>query len=170
MSSTSQTVLCMILLCLTSFFITPLTAAVNFEDDSEQSAYEVIQGYGFPVGLLPVGVKAYELDKNSGKFAVHLGGGGGACSFPIFGYEIKYEPTFTGVISNGKLTNLKGISVKVLSFYWVSIIEVVKRDDLQFSVGIVSVSFPVENFHQSPKCGCGLNCRPMVNPLAVSSS
>ncbi|KAI3928018.1 hypothetical protein MKW98_023619 [Papaver atlanticum] len=168
MSSASQTfLLFMILLCLTSSAIIPSTA-VNFEDDIRQSAYEVIQGYGFPAGLLPVGVKAYELDNNSGKFALHLGEG--ACSFPIFGYEIKYEPTFTGIISNGKLTNLNGISVKVLSFYWVSIFEVLKRDELQFSVGIVSVNFPIDNFYDSPNCGCGLNCRPIVDPLIVSSS
>ncbi|KAI3864591.1 hypothetical protein MKX03_017048 [Papaver bracteatum] len=303
MSSASQTLLlCMILLCLTSSVIIPSTA-VNLEDDIKQSAYEVIQGYGFPVGLLPVGVKAYVLDKNSGKFVVRLGEG--ACSFPIFGYEIKYEPTFTGIISNGKLTNLNGISVKVLSFYWVSIIEVLKsmnfnsllelfqsislltifmillnvgvgliqcflflnllcmillcltsslitpaavveensnlsaydilqgydfpvgllpvgvtgyeldkssgkfsvhfgagdcsfplsgyqikyngisvkvlfvwaniievlkRDQLQFSIGIASAYFPIDSFYESPKCGCGLKCKPRVDPFIVSSS
>ncbi|RZC80736.1 hypothetical protein C5167_043329 [Papaver somniferum] len=107
MSSISQSVLCMILLSLTSSLITPAAAV---EESSNLSAYEILQGYDFPVGLLPVGVTGYELDKSSGKFAVHFGAGD--CSFPLSGYQLKYKSTVTGVISKGKLTNLSGISVK----------------------------------------------------------
>ncbi|KAI3928017.1 hypothetical protein MKW98_023618 [Papaver atlanticum] len=140
MFSISQSLLCMILLCLTSSLITPAAAV---EENSNLSAYEILQGYDFPVGLLPVGVTGYELDKSSGKFAVHFG---------------------------AQLTNLSGISVKIL-FVWANIIEVLKRDhQLQFSIGITSAYFPIDSFYDSPKCGCGLKCKPRVDPLIVSSS
>ncbi|MCL7050509.1 hypothetical protein MKW94_024618 [Papaver nudicaule] len=160
MFSTTQTILCMILLC----FI--LTAGA-VEENSNLSAYEILQGYNFPVGLLPVGVTGYELDRSSGRFAVRFGAGD--CSFPLSGYQLKYKSTITGIISNGKLTNLSGISVKVL-FVWANIVEVLRRDQLQFSIGIASTYFPVDSFYDSPKCGCGLKCKPWVNPLIVSSS
>ncbi|KAI3958213.1 hypothetical protein MKW92_029639 [Papaver armeniacum] len=159
MSSISQSLLCMILLCLTS--------AAAVEENSNLSAYEILQGYGFPVGLLPVGVTGYELDESSGKFAAHFGAGD--CSFPLSGYQLKYKSTITGVISNGKLTNLSGITVKVL-FVWANIIEVLKREQLQFSIGIASAYFPIDSFYDSPKCGCGLKCKPWINPFIVSSS
>ncbi|WOK97797.1 hypothetical protein Cni_G06505 [Canna indica] len=61
-------------------------------------------------------------------------------------------------ISTGLLTNLKGISVKVL-FFWLNIIEVRFLDDsLRFSVGIASTDFALNNFYISPQLGCGLDC------------
>ncbi|KAI3975501.1 hypothetical protein MKX01_038770 [Papaver californicum] len=164
-NSISQTVLFMILLWLTSSLITPLTAAA-VEENSNLSAYEILQVYGFPVGLLPVGVTGYELDKSSGKFAVYFCAGD--CSFPLSGYQLKYKSTTTGIISNGKLTNLSGISVKVL-FVWANIIEVLKSDQLKFSIGIASAYFSID-IYDSPKCGCGIKCKPWVNPFIVSSS
>ncbi|KAI3961165.1 hypothetical protein MKX01_035751 [Papaver californicum] len=165
-NSISQTVLFMIVLCLTSSLITPSTAAA-VKENSNLSAYEMLQAYNFPVGLLPEGVTGYGLDKSSGKFAVHFGAGD--CSFPLSGYQLKYKSTITGIISNGKLTNLSGISVKVL-FVWANIIEVLKSDQLKFSIGIASAYFSIDSFHDSPKCGCGLKCKPWVNPFIVSSS
>ncbi|KAK7846912.1 hypothetical protein CFP56_007281, partial [Quercus suber] len=56
------------------------------------------------------------------------------------------------------VTGLTGISVKIL-FLWPNIIEVGRDgDDLYFSVGIASASFPIDNFYECPQCGCGLNC------------
>ncbi|WOK93098.1 hypothetical protein Cni_G01791 [Canna indica] len=56
------------------------------------------------------------------------------------------------------LTNLKGVSVKVL-FFWLNIIEVrLLNDSLRFSVGIASADFTLSNFYISPQCGCGLDC------------
>lgn len=31
-------------------------------------------------------------------------------------------------------------------------------DELEFSVGIASENFPVNNFYECPQCGCGLIC------------
>ncbi|GAA0170021.1 hypothetical protein LIER_40873 [Lithospermum erythrorhizon] len=61
-------------------------------------------------------------------------------------------------IEKDKLRNLRGVSVKIL-FLWVDIVEVVRKgDNLQFSVGIASAGFSIDNFYECPQCGCGLDC------------
>ncbi|KAL7198978.1 hypothetical protein ACSBR2_021296 [Camellia fascicularis] len=123
--------------------------------DDTLTAYQVLEQYGFPVGILPIGAKGYELDKSTGKFKAYLDE---TCTFTIQNYELKYKSTITGVISKGKLKNLKGISVKIL-FLWLNIGEVIRDDDeLEFSVGIASADFPIESFGESPQCGCGFDC------------
>ncbi|KDP28179.1 hypothetical protein JCGZ_13950 [Jatropha curcas] len=121
-----------------------------------QTAYEILAGYNFPIGLLPKGVIGYDLDKNTGKFNAYLNG---SCGFSLEGsYQLNYKSRISGYISNGKLTNLSGISVKVL-FLWLNIVEVTRDgNELDFSVGIASASFSIDNFYECPQCGCGLDC------------
>ncbi|KAI8522656.1 hypothetical protein RHMOL_Rhmol13G0013100 [Rhododendron molle] len=147
---------CLFLILLLTLRTSPAATAAA---DDTPTAYQILQEYGFPAGLLPEGVTGYELDKSSGKFKAYLGvTGGSTCSFKVVGYELKYESTITGVISKDKISNLKGISVKVL-FLWLNIGEVTRDgDDLQLSVGIASANFGVENFEESPRCGCGFDC------------
>ncbi|CAN4093051.1 unnamed protein product [Withania somnifera] len=126
--------------------------AVSFAavDDGSTSltAYDLLKSYDFPVGILPKGVTGYDLDKTTGKFSVHLN---------------RYKSTFGGYIAKDRLTSLYGVSVKIL-FLWLNIVEVTKNgDDLQFSVGIASASFPLDNFLICPQCGCGLNCNSNSN-------
>ncbi|KAL7125644.1 hypothetical protein ABFS83_14G130400 [Erythranthe nasuta] len=120
------------------------------------TAYEAIESYGFPVGILPKGVTRYDLDTSSGKFNAYLNG---SCSFSLEGsYELKYKPEISGYIYKDKLTNLSGVSVK-LYFVWLNIVEVkISGQNLEFSVGIASADFPIINFYVCPQCGCGLNC------------
>ncbi|KAE8700948.1 hypothetical protein F3Y22_tig00110549pilonHSYRG00009 [Hibiscus syriacus] len=124
--------------------------------DDAPSAYEVLQAYNFPVGLLPKGVVKYDLDESTGRFHAYLNG---TCSFSLEGsYQLKYKSKISGIISNNKLQDLSGISVKVF-FLWLDIVEVIRDDDeLDFSVGIASASFPIDNFYECPQCGCGLDC------------
>ncbi|KAL1550258.1 hypothetical protein AAHA92_18246 [Salvia divinorum] len=119
------------------------------------SAYELLQSYGFPAGLLPQGVTSYKLDTATGKFSVSIGG---SCSYSVSGYDLNYKSTITGIIAKNKITDLNGIQVKIL-FFWINIIEVTSNgDELQLSVGIASASFPVDNFFECPQCGCGFDC------------
>ncbi|XP_020209991.1 uncharacterized protein At5g01610 [Cajanus cajan] len=120
------------------------------------TAYEMLESFHFPEGILPKGVTGYELDPATGKFRADLNG---SCSFALEGsYRLSYQPTITGYISDGRLTELRGISVKVL-FFWLNILDVARvGDDLDFSVGVASASFPLDNFFVSPQCGCGLDC------------
>ncbi|PON65877.1 hypothetical protein PanWU01x14_113660 [Parasponia andersonii] len=132
------------------------TTSFASADDHILSAYQVLQQYDFPIGILPVGVTGYELNRDTGEFAAYLNG---TCKFSLEGsYTLEYKSTITGVISKDRLKNLKGVSVKVL-FFWLNIVEVVRDgDELQFSVGIASANFLIDNFVESPQCGCGLNC------------
>ncbi|CAK9136245.1 unnamed protein product [Ilex paraguariensis] len=144
----SPAILCLLLISLILFS----TPAVG---DDALTVYEALQQYGFPVGILPVGVTSYELDTSTGEFTVYFNE---TCTFNIDGYDLKYKTTVTGVVSTDKITNLKGVQVKVL-FLWVSIVEVSRdEDELSFSVGIASANFPIDSFVESPQCGCGFDC------------
>ncbi|MFS7901667.1 hypothetical protein Hanom_Chr01g00002341 [Helianthus anomalus] len=124
------------------------------------TAYEALESYGFPPGLLPVGVTGYTLDEQTGNFEVYIGQ---TCKYTVQGYNLKYESTISGVISQNKLTKLKGISVKVL-FVWLSIVEVSRDgDELYLSVGILSAAFDITGFVESPQCGCGFDCNDVAS-------
>ncbi|KAI3514673.1 hypothetical protein L1887_13279 [Cichorium endivia] len=134
-------------------FILLLFTSITLAEAS--AVYDALEEYDFPVGLLPTGVTSYTLNEVTGKFKVKLGD---TCKFTVAGYDLKYKSTISGVISKGKLTKLNGVSVKVLLF-WVDIVEITRDgDELDFSVGILSAGFDVDQFEESPECGCGFDC------------
>lgn len=132
-----------------------LTLSCALSQPNKLTAYDVLQEYGFPVGLLPRGALGYSLNRETGEFAVYFDG---TCTFTIEGYTLSYKSTITGVISDARLYKLKGVSVKVV-LLWLNIVEVTLRGgNLEFSVGIASANFGVDNFLESPQCGCGFDC------------
>lgn len=136
------------------------------DDDGKLSAYEVLANYDFPIGLLPVGVTGYDLNRETGEFSAYLNG---TCKYNIESYTLEYKPTITGVISKGRLSKLKGVRVHVL-FFWLNIVEVTRDgDDLYLSVGIASASFSIDNFEECPQCGCGFDCNKLKHGLVSSS-
>ncbi|XP_019188224.1 PREDICTED: uncharacterized protein LOC109182538 [Ipomoea nil] len=143
---------------LTSLAI--LSSASDGGDDFP-SVYEVIESFDFPRGILPVGITGYDIDWNTGKFDAYLKD---SCSFSLEGsYQLKYKSRISGYIQKDRITNLSGVSVKVF-FLWLNIVEVIRSgNDLQFSVGIASASFSLDNFLVSPRCGCGLDCKSLGN-------
>lgn len=157
MSSSLAAILAILLLLspLATPSSTNTTTAVAGDGDSP-TAYDLLEAFDFPIGLLPKGVKSYELDRGNGKFYAHWDG---SCSFSLEGsYQLKYKSTISGYISKDRLTSLSGVSVKVL-FFWLNIVEVIRKgDELEFSVGIASASFTIDNFYECPQCGCGLDC------------
>ncbi|GKB66665.1 DUF538 domain-containing protein [Tanacetum coccineum] len=144
--------------------ITTVTAAIT----TTPTAYDLIQSYGFPKGILPIGVTNYTLNTTTGKFQAYFTND---CSFNIEGsYDLKYKKTISGTISNFRLKDLSGVSVKVWLF-WLNIVEVyVENGELGFSVGIASASFPVGNFDECPQCGCGMDCGERDEDGLVESS
>ncbi|XP_071933970.1 uncharacterized protein At5g01610-like [Coffea arabica] len=134
--------------------ILPLFLTKSMGD--EPTAYEILERYNFPIGILPKGVTGYDLEESTGKFSAYLNG---SCSFSIEGsYKLSYQPTIKGYISQGKLSSLQGIKVKWL-FLWFDIIEVYRNGDvLEFSFGIASGEFSIDNFEECPECGCGFSC------------
>lgn len=130
------------------------TPALSSTDS--RTAYEALEDYNFPIGLLPQGVSSYDLNSNTSKFSVYFND---TCSFPLeSSYHLKYNPIVTGYISNGKLTSLEGIYAGLFSL-WKEIVEIDRNgDDLVFTVGLWSSVFPMDYFNQSPQCGCGFSC------------
>ncbi|KAH0738762.1 hypothetical protein KY290_037467 [Solanum tuberosum] len=143
-------------LCIFLFLLLSAASPVIGDEDSQSpTVYLILQEYDFPVGILPKGVTKYELNKTTGNFAVYFNK---SCSFSISGYNLKYMSKITGKISKDRLANLKGVQVKLLLF-WINIVEVTRDgDDLDFSVGIASADFAIDNFYESPQCGCGFDC------------
>ncbi|CAE6140558.1 unnamed protein product [Arabidopsis arenosa] len=137
-------------------FLSSLAAAVAAESDTP-TAYSLLQSYNFPVGILPKGVVAYDLDTTTGKFHAYFND---SCSFSLVGsYQLNYKSTISGYISENKLKKLTGIKVKVL-FLWLNIVEVIRNgDEMEFSVGITSANFAIQEFLESPQCGCGFECK-----------
>ncbi|KAK2965179.1 hypothetical protein RJ640_019934 [Escallonia rubra] len=153
----SQPMSGIIIFTLSLLYLSPFIASIAVADGGDSfSAYEILQSYDFPVGILPKGAKGYDLDDTTGKFHAYFSG---ACSFSLEGsYQLRYKSTISGSISKDRLTNLSGVSVKVL-FLWLNIVEVVRNGDvLEFSVGIASAKFTIDSFDVSPQCGCGFNC------------
>lgn len=132
------------------------SASASTPSDSNLTAYQALQTFDFPVGILPVGALGYELDRSTGAFKAYLNGD---CEFAIQNYyQLRYKSTIAGKISKDRLANLSGVSVKIL-FLWLNIVEVTRDgDELYFSVGIASSSFGIDNFYESPQCGCGFDC------------
>ncbi|OAY80697.1 Uncharacterized protein ACMD2_18502 [Ananas comosus] len=163
-SSFLPLLLLLLLGAVSSAASSPLSSSSS-SSSSNLTAYEVLESYDFPIGLLPKGALGYDLDPSTGEFSAYFDG---TCSFSLEGsYQLRYQSTISGVISRDRLYNLHGVSVKVLLF-WINIIEVERRgDELDFSVGIASANFPIENFYECPQCGCGLDC---VNALALPGS
>ncbi|KAK7843174.1 uncharacterized protein LOC112032725 [Quercus suber] len=159
-----------ITLCLVLFFTASPSLASSGTNltTTKPSVYDVIQSFNFPIGILPKGVQGYDLETSTGKFSAFFSG---SCSFSLEGsYELKYKPTINGIITKGKLTSLQGVSVK-LFFFWVDIIEVRRiGDNLGFSVGIAGADFPIDNFEESPQCGCGLKCNDGVQEKEVRTN
>uniref|UniRef100_A0A0D9WFM8 Legume lectin domain-containing protein n=1 Tax=Leersia perrieri TaxID=77586 RepID=A0A0D9WFM8_9ORYZ len=125
---------------------------------TKPTAYEALATFDFPPGILPKGVLAYTLDEPTGDFTATLNTTS-TCGFSIQGsYSLRYQRRISGRIAADRLTNLQGVSVKIL-FLWVNIVEVTRHgDQLGFSVGIASADFGVDNFLESPQCGCGFDC------------
>lgn len=128
-------------------------------DSDKPTAYEMLERFNFPKGILPQGAKGYILKEN-GNFEVFLNGD---CKFEVEGgYSLHYKSKITGKVSMGSLKELQGVSVKVL-FLWLSITDVSTADgQLYFYVGPAFASFPISNFEEIPQCGCGLDCLSLV--------
>ncbi|KAM3354542.1 hypothetical protein ACQJBY_025311 [Aegilops geniculata] len=112
------------------------------------TAYEMLGRYGFPPGILPVGVQGYEL-RPDGSFEVHLSND---CKVRIAGQNIRYSSRVAGKIQNGLIDGLEGVKVKI----FIPFIRVrdVRRNgnELRLHAGKIAKSFSANDFCFSPRC------------------
>jgi hypothetical protein len=121
-------------------------------DPEEPSAYEMLERFGFPRGILPEGVTGYTLRRSDGAFQVFMDGGD--CEFEVDGgYRLTYQRTISGTVSGGSIRDLRGVSVRIFFVNW-GIDQVLMADagHLVFHVGPLSQAFPADNFDESPQC------------------
>ncbi|KAL6641745.1 hypothetical protein ACP70R_019926 [Stipagrostis hirtigluma subsp. patula] len=116
---------------------------------SPPTAYEMLERYDFPRGILPEGVEGYEL-RPDGTFDVYFPR---ECEFLLARrWLVRYDARVSGAAASGSLTALQGISVKVL-FVWLPVGEVDRAgDSLSFYIGPIATSFPLADFAESPRC------------------
>lgn len=150
----------LVILLIYALFLSFTAALVS----DSPSAYEMLERFNFPKGILPEGVQSYTLHQD-GSFEVFLSED---CEFKVDGgYLLNYKKKITGQVQSGSLTNLRGVDVKVV-LLWFRINGVVRSGgDLSFYVGPLSASFSLSNFEECPKCHCGFDC---ATPALVADS
>ncbi|KAM3410562.1 hypothetical protein ACQJBY_002652 [Aegilops geniculata] len=122
---------------------------------AEPSAYEMLEKFGFPKGILPVGVTGYTLRRSDGAFQVFMDKD---CEFEVDGgYKLTYKQTISGRVAGGSLWDLRGVSVKIFFVNWgIDQVVMADADHLMFYVGPLSQAFTSDNFEESPQCKCGV--------------
>lgn len=139
------------LLFALSLLLLSVSNSLSQNPNPSSTAYSELKSNGFPVGLLPVNVASYSLNRTSGDFAVHLDG---RCqiTLPPDNYLASYEGRITGKLAGGKIADLDGIRVWAL-FRWWSISGIrLSGDDLVFEVGVASARYSARNFDEVPEC------------------
>ncbi|XP_024521746.1 uncharacterized protein LOC112343083 [Selaginella moellendorffii] len=113
------------------------------------TAYEELESFGFPPGLLPHTVVNYTLNSN-GRFSLALNR---TCSAMLQGtYLVTYNSQISGTVSPRYIKSLRGVSVRAFFIDWsISGIRV-NHQDLVFEVGFASAKFPISNFDEAPEC------------------
>ncbi|KAF8711416.1 hypothetical protein HU200_029448 [Digitaria exilis] len=135
-----------IVLCLATASPTPTLAP---SPEPEPTAYQMLERYNLTAGILPEGVTGYVL-RPDGSFEVYLPGD---CSFRAGSMQVRYSSRVAGSIRPESITGVEGVKVKLL-LAWVGVTQVDRDgDQLRFSAGPISKSFPVETFAHSPQCG-----------------
>lgn len=121
--------------------------------DEEPSAYEMLERFGFPKGILPVGVTGYTLRRSDGAFQVFMDRD---CEFEVDGgYKLTYQRTISGRVEGGSIRDLRGVSVKIFFVNWgIDQVLMADADHLMFYVGPLSQAFSADNFEESPQCRC----------------
>ncbi|XP_051230562.2 uncharacterized protein [Lolium perenne] len=116
---------------------------------AKPTAYEMLERYGFPPGILPAGAVSYDLGLD-GSFQVNFPSD---CSFRVSKqYKVNYSSRVAGNIQNGSISGLEGVKVKIL-FAWINIREVdLDGGELRMHAGSVSKSFSLDHFSTSPQC------------------
>ncbi|KAM0854131.1 hypothetical protein ACQ4PT_050592 [Festuca glaucescens] len=120
--------------------------------DAEPSAYEMLERFGFPRGILPVGVTGYTLRRSDGAFQVFMDRD---CEFEVDGgYKLTYQRTISGTVAGGSIRDLRGVSVRIFFNWGIDQVLMADADHLMFYVGPLSQAFSADNYEESPQCRC----------------
>lgn len=90
-------------------------------------------------------------------------------SFSLLNLWQRYKRTIKGTVQSGTVMDLKGVSVRIL-LVWIPITGVHNSgDELTFSIGPISKSFPISDFNESPHCRRESECANGVHRVVADS-
>lgn len=135
-------------LFLLLFISIPITSSLSLSD--APTVFEMLPKFGLPSGLLPDCVTDYSLS-DDGRFVVHLN----QTCYVEFDYLVYYEKTVTGKLSYGSISDLKGIQVQRL-FFWFNVdeikVDLPPSENIYFQVGIINKKLDVGQFKTVHSC------------------
>ncbi|MQL91277.1 hypothetical protein Taro_023890 [Colocasia esculenta] len=120
------------------------------DDDPNKVAHDGLELFGLPRGLLPDNVVSYTGSRDGGPFSVELSG---TC-YIQFSDLAYYHKTVSGKISYGLLSDLSGIEVRKL-FFWFPIVRVETGDGdgtILFDTGLISERHFISEFQDVREC------------------
>lgn len=124
--------------------------SISSAEDSSSSIYEVLREHGLPMGLLPKGVREFDIDE-TGRFQAHLDQ---ACNAK-FESQLHYDRNVSGILSYGQIGSLSGISAQEL-FLWFPVkgirVDIPSSGLIYFDVGVVFKQFSLSLFETPPDC------------------
>jgi len=110
-----------------------LSAAGAEAAEQAPTAYDLLERFKLPRGILPQGVTGLVLRQDS-TFVVQLPS---ECSVQVGGFVIRYEPVISGSVTPGAIHGLRGVSVHILLDISVTDV-VVTGDEVTFTAGIIN--------------------------------
>ena len=112
-------------LLLTAMATVLLAATSANQPRTILTAYNMLQQYGFPPGILPVGVQDCLLRPDDGSFEAHFSQD---CHVRIDHFSLHYSTRLAGFIQNGTINYLEGVTVKIV-IPWIPIRKVSRDGD-----------------------------------------
>ena len=139
-----------VLQLLLLLLITTVTISIPVFAEND-SIYDVLRAHALPMGLLPKGVKEFNVDVETGQFSVFLNQ---SCKAK-YESEIHYEANITGTIGYGSIGGLTGVSAQDL-FLWFPVkgirVDIPSSGVIYFDVGVVRKRYPMSLFETPRDC------------------
>lgn len=137
------------------FFIIIVIIATLFLDTSsslpDPSFYDYLRESGLPAGIVPKGVTNFSIDVKTGRFTVAL---------PVpcdakFENQFHFDYNISGVLSDGRIGNLSGVTQKEL-FLWFAVkgihVDPVSSGLIHFDVGVADKQLSLSLFESPRDC------------------
>ncbi|WZZ30777.1 hypothetical protein YC2023_014178 [Brassica napus] len=137
-----------------SFLTTALFSSILFLQLSslpDPSFYDYLRESGLPAGIVPKGVTNFSIDAKTGRFTVAL---------PVpcdakFESQFHFDYNITGVLSDGRIGNLSGVTQKEL-FLWFAVkgihVDPESSGLIHFDVGVADKQMSLSLFESPRDC------------------
>ncbi|KAF8081059.1 hypothetical protein N665_0908s0015 [Sinapis alba] len=117
----------------------------------DPSFYDYLRESGLPAGIVPKGVTNFSIDIKTGRFTVAL---------PVpcdakFENQFHFDYNISGVLSDGRIGNLSGVTQKEL-FLWFAVrgihVDPVSSGLIHFDVGVADKQLSLSQFESPRDC------------------